>query len=211
MKSKNTFGETVEGYNVPVLNEREIRASAGILFLFVFIALMQIIFKQNFLMIKYVIVFFLIDFGIRIFASPKFSPSLVIGRMIVSKKTPEYVGAAQKKFAWKIGFVLGLIMLIGMVVLNTYSIITGLICLICLVFLYFESVFGICLGCLFYPLFYKEKQQLCPGDICEVKIKHDIQKVTFKQIAILLLSIALLVFYAIYFNDYLSQTPTALF
>jgi hypothetical protein len=26
------FGEDVEGYNVPVLNEREIRASAGILF-----------------------------------------------------------------------------------------------------------------------------------------------------------------------------------
>ena len=26
------FGEDVEGYNIPVLNEREIRASAGILF-----------------------------------------------------------------------------------------------------------------------------------------------------------------------------------
>ena len=28
------FGEVVEGYNIPVLNERDIRASAGILFLF---------------------------------------------------------------------------------------------------------------------------------------------------------------------------------
>ncbi len=28
------FGEIVEGYNIPVLNEREVRASAGILFLF---------------------------------------------------------------------------------------------------------------------------------------------------------------------------------
>ena len=27
------FGEDVEGYDIPVLNEREIRASAGILFL----------------------------------------------------------------------------------------------------------------------------------------------------------------------------------
>ena len=32
------FGENVEGYNIPVLNEREIRAAAGILFLFMFIS-----------------------------------------------------------------------------------------------------------------------------------------------------------------------------
>ena len=30
------FGEDVEGYNIPVLNEREIRAAAGILFLIMF-------------------------------------------------------------------------------------------------------------------------------------------------------------------------------
>jgi hypothetical protein len=34
------FGETVKGYKIPVLNEREIRASAGILFLFMFIAIL---------------------------------------------------------------------------------------------------------------------------------------------------------------------------
>jgi hypothetical protein len=28
------FGENVEGYSIPVLNEREIRGGAGILFLF---------------------------------------------------------------------------------------------------------------------------------------------------------------------------------
>ena len=42
------FGEDVEGYNIPVLNEREIRASAGILFLATFISLMLIIFKREF-------------------------------------------------------------------------------------------------------------------------------------------------------------------
>ena len=30
------FGETVEGYNTPVLNEREIRAAAGIIFLMIY-------------------------------------------------------------------------------------------------------------------------------------------------------------------------------
>ena len=42
------FGESVEGYDIPVLNEREIRAAAGILFLATFISLMFILFKNNF-------------------------------------------------------------------------------------------------------------------------------------------------------------------
>ena len=48
MKKLIKFGEDVDGYNIPVLNEREIRASAGILFLATFISLMLIIFKDDF-------------------------------------------------------------------------------------------------------------------------------------------------------------------
>ena len=83
------FGEDVEGYDIPVLNEREIRASAGILFLSTFISLMLIVFKNNFLPIKYVITLFLIDFIIRVFINPKFSPTLIIGRLIVRNQNPE--------------------------------------------------------------------------------------------------------------------------
>ena len=96
------FGEDVEGYAIPVLNEREIRASAGILFLFTFMSLMLIIFKQNFLLIKYVITLFFLDFIIRVFVNPKYSPTLIIGRLVVRNQVPEYVGAKQKKFAWKL-------------------------------------------------------------------------------------------------------------
>jgi hypothetical protein len=77
------FGEDVEGYNIPVLNEREIRASAGILFFGMLMSLMQIMYKQDFLLIKYFIIIFLTDFIIRVFGNPKFSPSLIIGRLIV--------------------------------------------------------------------------------------------------------------------------------
>ena len=91
------FGEIIEGYNIPVLNEREIRASAGILFLATFISLVLIIFKNNFLPIKYVLTVFLADFIIRVFINPKFSPTLIIGRLIVSNQAPEYIGAPQKK------------------------------------------------------------------------------------------------------------------
>ena len=151
------FGEDVEGYRVPVLNEREVRAAAGLMFLVLLISFMFILFKGNFLMVKYVIVVFLTDFIIRVFVSPRFSPVLIIGRLIVSRQVPEYVGAPQKRFAWLIGVALSGLMFFLMVILNSYSIVTGVSCLLCLVFLFFESAFGICLGCKFYPLFFKEK------------------------------------------------------
>ena len=211
MKKIIKFGEDVEGYNIPVLNEREIRASAGIFFLVIFISLMLIIFKQNFIMIKYVITVFLTDFIIRVFVNPKFSPSLIIGRLIVSKQVPEYVGAAQKKFAWIIGIMLASIMFIFMVIVNSYSPITGIICMICLIFLFFESVFGICLGCLFYPLFFKEKAQICPGGSCEIKPKEDIQKTSIAQILIVIVFIAYIFLTAFLFNDNFSKKPYDLF
>ena len=184
MKNAIQFGETVKGYSKPVLNEREIKASAGILFVVMFLSLMLIIFRENFLLIKYVITFFLTDFIIRVFINPGFSPSLILGRMIVSRQNPEYVGAAQKKFAWITGIVLASIMFFLMVIINSYSFITGIICLTCLVFLFFESAFGICLGCIFYGWFYKEKVQYCPGEICDIKTKKDVQKISWLQISI---------------------------
>src|SRR5687767_10750263 len=135
------FGENISAYNVRVLNEREIRASAGILFLAMFIAYMQVVFKNNFLPIKYVITVFVADFIVRVFVNPKFSPSLIIGRLIVSNQTPEYVGAQPKKFAWIIGVTLSATMFIFMVILNSYSPVTASVCLICLAFLFFEAAF----------------------------------------------------------------------
>ncbi|MEQ1586273.1 MAG: DUF4395 domain-containing protein [Cyclobacteriaceae bacterium] len=207
MSTTAKFGEEVSGYNIPVLNEREIRASAGILFVFMFISLMLIIFKGNFLMIKYVIIVFLMDMIIRVFISPRYSPTLIIGRLIVGRQNPEYVGAAQKKFAWIIGIALSTMMFFLMVVLNSYSIITGLTCLICLIFLFFESAFGICIGCVFYKLFYKEKAQYCPGEICDVKAKQDIQKVSLNQVVIVFGFVATIIVLTYLLNDILSEKP----
>jgi hypothetical protein len=210
MKTANTFikfGENVEGYNIPVLNEREIRASAGILFVFMFISLMLILFKGNFLMIKYVIIIFLTDLMIRVFVNPKFSPSLIIGRLIVSRQTPEYVGAAQKRFAWKIGIALSSLMFFLLVIVNSYSILTGLTCLICLVFLFFESAFGICLGCLVYDWFSKDKSQYCPGEICDATKKDDVQKTSWVQILLLLGLIGFVILTIVLFNDQFIKKP----
>jgi hypothetical protein len=211
MKNLIKFGEDVDGYNIPVLNEREIRAAAGILFLATFTSLMFILFKANFVPIKYVIILFLTDFIIRVFISPRFSPTLIIARLIVRNQTPEYVGAAQKKFAWIIGVVLSATMFVFFIIVNAYSPITGITCLICLIFLFFESVFGICLGCKFYPLFFKDKVQYCPGEVCDVKQKQDIQKTSKSQLLILLAFIAFIFLIINLMHDRFRESPHALF
>lgn len=210
MKGVFGFGEKVAGYDVPVLNEREIRASAGILFLFVLISIFTIIATENFALLKFFIIIFDLDFFIRIFVNPRYAPTLIIGRLIVIKQVPEYTGAPQKKFAWSIGLVLGLIMLVLMPVLNTYSPVSGIICLICLIFLFFESAFGICLGCIVYNWIYKKKAQYCPGDSCEIKQKHEIQKVTGMQLLIVAGLVAYIVAAAILLNDRFNEKPTDL-
>jgi len=210
MNKAKQFGETVAGYSIPVLNEREIRASAGILFLSMFVAWMLVILKESYFLIKFVNTIFLTDFIIRLMISPRYSPSLIIGRLIVGGQTPEYVGAAQKKFAWTIGLMLATIIFLLLVVLNSTSFIIGIICQICLIFLFFEAVFGICLGCKFYPLFHKEKTQYCPGEICAVKAKQAIQKTSLLQIGVVIGFFAFAITTAILFNDRFSATPTDL-
>ena len=205
------FGEDVEGYSIPVLNEREIRAAAGILFLLMFISIQKAATNGDFLLLKYAIVIFLTDLLIRVFISPRFSPTLIIGRLIVRNQVPEYVGAKQKKFAWIIGIGLAVIMLVLAVIVNSFSPITGLICMICLVFLFFESVFGICLGCKFYSLAYKEKAQYCPGEVCDVKSRQDIQKTSGTQLLIVLGFAAYITLTVFIFNDTFSEKPFDLF
>lgn len=205
------FGEDVAGFDIPVLNEREIRAAAGLLFLIMFISILLALIKGDFLMLKYAVTLFLTDMVIRVLINPKFSPFLIVGRLIVRNQVPEYVGAPQKKFAWIIGVVLAATMFTLVVVVNSYSPISGIICLICLVFLFFETAFGICIGCKFYKIFYKEKAQYCPGEVCEPKSKDDIQKTSGIQIFIVFAFIAYIFLTVILFKNEFSKRPTYLF
>ncbi|RAJ75695.1 uncharacterized protein DUF4395 [Chitinophaga dinghuensis] len=205
------FGETVNGYELRVLNEREIRAAAGIMFLATYTSLLFILFDGNFIPVKFVLTFFLLDLLIRVLISPRLSPTLIFGRLIVRKQMPEYVGAPQKKFAWIIGIVLSATMFYFFIIVNAYSPITGIICLICLVFLFFEAAFGICLGCLFYPLFFRKKVQHCPGEVCDIKDRQPIQKVSWAQLMVLLIFIGLIVLASMVLKAPYSKPLHALF
>ena len=168
MRSIFEFGEQIDGYDVRVLNERAVRASAGLLFFFAIIVFMNAWLIGNFQPTRVFVIAFLIDFTIRIFINPRYAPSLIVGQWFVRKQQPEYVGALQKRFAWAIGFVLALTMLYLVVLNNVIGPINLIVCSACLTLLFFEAAFGICIGCKTYNLFYKEKSQLCPGGVCEV-------------------------------------------
>lgn len=160
MKKIVQFGEKAEGCNIMVLNEREIRVAAGVLFLLMFISVSAVLMRGNFTLLKYSVTVFLAHILVRVIINPKFSPMLIIGRLIVGNQDPEYVGAEQKKIARIIGAVLATTIFVHLIIMNAYSPITGIICLICLLFLFFETAFGICLRCKLYPL-------LKPGIVLE--------------------------------------------
>ena len=139
------FGENVKGYDIPVLNEREARAGAGILLLPAVFSFAYSYLVHDFTFTKIFVTFFMIDFFIRIFISPHYAPTLIMGRFFVQNQKPEYVGARQKRFAWSIGFILSVVMFLIIVVFEVMTPIKIVICLLCIALLFSETAFGICI------------------------------------------------------------------
>jgi len=162
------FGQPHSDYAVPVLNERAVRASAGLLFLVGLVAFMNAWLVGNFAPTRGFVVLFLVDFSIRILLNPHYAPTLIIGQWVVRKQQPEWVGAPQKRFAWAIGWVLALTMLYLVVLNNMMGPVNLIVCATCLTLMFFEAAFGICLGCKIYNALSPDKAQHCPGGACEL-------------------------------------------
>ena len=95
---------------------------------------------------------------------------------MVHRQVAEYVGAKQKRFAWSIGLGLALFLFVLTTVFtpnigeeSLHNVLIGLSCISCLTLLYFEAVFGICIGCALYNKLHKDKAQYCAGSVCEEK------------------------------------------
>ncbi|MBN2236774.1 MAG: DUF4395 domain-containing protein [Bacteroidales bacterium] len=173
-----SFGEYQEGIAFKVMNERAMRASAGILFLLGLIAFINAFILQRFIVIPYISGLLAVNFIIGVFINPKFAPTLFLGRLIVRKQAPLYIGAIQKRFAWSLGLFLSLLIFGLSLKLQgdiTFFEPVCMLCLICLFLLFIETAFGICGGCKLYYLairlkLFKEPEVKpnCMGDSCEV-------------------------------------------
>ena len=193
MKNFFQYGEKVEGYDVLVLNEREARAAAGILFAIGILSLMNAVALGHIIVTKFFISFFTFDFFMRVL-QPRYSPSLLIGRFFVQNQRPEYVGAIQKRFAWSIGLMLAIPMFYLLVIDFQPNPIKVVVCMVCLLLLFLESAFSICVGCKLFELFKKDPVTHCPGGVCEMRAKEPIQQFTMAQKVIVLMTVFVLSF-----------------
>jgi hypothetical protein len=148
------------------MNERAVRGAAGILFFFAMVTFMNAMLLGNFAPTRVFVVAFLMDFVLRIFVNPKFAPSLIVAQWMVRHQEPEYVAAAPKRMAWSIGLGLALLMFDLIVLKGVIGPINMLVCGTCLLLMFFESAFGICLGCKLYEKFSPNPVTLCPGNVC---------------------------------------------
>lgn len=191
MKALFQFGESIEGFDYRVINEREARASAGIMFLFGMLSLFSVYLQRTLFWAEFFSVTFVIEFTIRTLISPQYAPYMLLGRLFVSNQVPEWVDARPKQFAWFLGWVLGLIMTYY-IVFDIISLVRLGICWLCLFLMFFESAFGICLGCMLYQAI-AGKPQNCPGEICS-----PVPKRKFEKSDVVILSLFLIAFFVTY-------------
>lgn len=174
-----SFGEYIEGKNYKIVDERRMRASSGLMLLLGLIAFINAFILQNYIVIPYIAGFLLVNFIIGIFINPKYSPTILLAYLFVRKQSALPIGAVQKKFAWSLGLSLSVVIFVlSLFLINdpSYFDPVCILCLICLVILYFETAFGICIGCKLYYLSINLKlikkpieKPNCMGDACDVE------------------------------------------
>ncbi len=175
-----SFGETIDGFEYKVLNEREVRGISGILFLLGIIAFIQAFILKNYAVLPYISGIMLSHFLISVLINPNISPVSLFAKLFIRKQTPIYIGAVQKRFAWSLGSILSLTIFIYSLLLYktgdiSYFQPVCILCLVCLLLMFLETAFAICVGCKLYFLAIRiklikapEVTPNCMGDSCSI-------------------------------------------
>ena len=129
-----------------VFEEGQVRAAAGLTLALGAMAFTYAYFAQIYGPIQFVTTLFFVEFLIRVTAGIRYSPMGMIAHWMTRRQPPQWVSAQPKRFAWTLGLVMSLAMMI-----ITNSGIRGplplTICLICRTLMWLEAVLGLCLGC----------------------------------------------------------------
>jgi len=177
-----TYGTTIPGLTIDgkpapysVVNEREVRAAAGLMLLLALFSFFHGFYLSDFSYLKITVVIFFIEFFIKVVVGTKFSIFGAIDRVFIKNQRPDYVGAIQKRFAWALGLLMSATMIILLLVLDVRGPINLAMCSICITLMFLESSFGICVGCKIYAFLLKhniiatpEHKPVCPGNACSI-------------------------------------------
>lgn len=179
---KKEIGEIIPGLQIHwidapygVFNERAIRATAWVMFFIGIITVSYTFFTKDFTLVSFILPLFFLNFFVLVFWGPKYSPFSRLGKALVSKQKPEYVGAIQKRFAWGLGLLMSFIVMLLIFGFWIQWLIPLTLCSICLVLMWMESSLGICVGCKIYYWFIAQKiisapvvRPACPGGACSI-------------------------------------------
>ncbi len=173
-------GETIPGLMInggpapyPVMNERAVRATAGLMLIVTAVAFSQAFFQGNFLPLKIITPILFIDFTLRVLTGlTPFSPFGVLGTFMVRHQKPEWVGATQKRFAWSIGIGVALLMTV-ITNMNITGALPLTFCVICMSLMWLETALGLCVGCQIYRWLARRRMletteypPACAGGVC---------------------------------------------
>lgn len=159
-------GSIVPGYEIPVIDERAVRAAAGLLFLAGATTFGYTLAAGTPQALQPFGILFMVDMLIRLTLGDRWSPSIAAGRLIVRRQRPEWVGAPQKEFAWWLGLGLAVISCGAMGLFAAPLWVTLALCGLCLALLFLETAFSICVGCALQRLLSRTPPRHCPGDAC---------------------------------------------
>ncbi|MDX9724291.1 MAG: DUF4395 domain-containing protein [Myxococcota bacterium] len=172
------FGDDT-GLPYKTVDERVMRASAGIMLALGIIASINGFILRNYLAVSIIAGFLMLNFLIGLLLNLRYAPTFILAKAVVGKQTPLPVGAIQKRFAWSLGLALSVLIFslsLGLVFSGgAFFQPVCMLCVICLALLYLETAFGICVGCKLYPLAIKlgllrepEVRPNCMGGVCEL-------------------------------------------
>lgn len=176
---RKQYGDVIQGLSydgrevrAAVFDENQVRAAAGLTMVLGAVAFAYAYFAKVYVPIQIVTIVFFIEFLIRVTVGLKYSPVGLIARWMVRRQPPQWASAKPKRFAWT----LGLVMSLAMVIITNSGIRGGLpltICLICLSLMWLEAVLGLCLGCEIHGLMVRrgwatkdEAFEICGHDAC---------------------------------------------
>lgn len=172
-----SFGQENQDLGYKTLDERVMRGSAGLMLLVGLVAFVYGFVIKNYPPLPYLSGFLLGNFAVGLLINPKFAPTYAVARVLVRNQAPLPIGAIQKKFAWSLGMtMMAAIFAMSLLLQGDASWFDPLcmLCLVCLLFLYLETAFGICVGCQLYGVALRLRlieppavAPNCMGDACK--------------------------------------------
>lgn len=181
------------------VNEIEVRIATGIAVTLGLYSFISILFFGSFTIPTFFLGLIWLDFMIKVFCDPKYSIFAAMVRPFIKKET--WVGSLQKQFAWSLGLFLATFAFACVLIISgflpsygignmAYEMVNAMYtpayfavplsppliaCVLCIIFMTSESVFGYCVGCAMYRKLVKlgwmkaQPEQNCPNGVCEVK------------------------------------------